>query len=112
MYLIAALCAFQVAGLIYIVSSGWPRIQMAISTGAISPVTFLAGFLFPLFHFISAMLLFFMRKAGAYAFGIYFAWSVVRLFTNDRLPTTLADFALTVAITAYSVWLYRRGLLK
>lgn len=111
-YLIAALCMLQVAALIYIVSKGWPQIRSAISTGAISPVAFLAGFLFPLLHFASGMLLFFMRKAGAYAFGAYLVWSIVRLFTNDRIPTTFADLALTIAITAYSVWLYRRGSFK
>lgn len=111
-YLIAALCTFQLGALIYLVSSGWQQLDLAISTGTLSPVGFLAGFLFPLFHFTSAMLLFFMRKAGAYAFGAYLAWSVVRLFTNNHGPTTLADFALTVVITAYSVWLYRRGSLK
>jgi hypothetical protein len=111
-YLIAALCTFQVAALLYIVSSGWPQIWSAISIGAVSPITFAAGFLFPSLHFVSGMLLFFMRKAGAYGFGFYFVWSVVRLFINDRLPTTLFDFSLTTAIAAYSIWLYRRGLLK
>lgn len=111
-YLIAAACTIQVAVLIYLVSSGWPRISLGISIGTVSPVAFVAGFIYPLFHFVSGMLLFFMRKAGAYGFGVYFAWSIVRLFTNDRIPTTLFDLALTAAITAYSIWLYRRGLLK
>lgn len=53
-----------------------------------------------------------MRKAGAYAFGLYLVWSVIRLFTKDHIPTTMFDFALTAAITAYGIWLYRRGLLK
>ncbi|WP_426165542.1 hypothetical protein [Pseudoduganella sp. R-34] len=111
-YLIAALCTFQVAALIYLVSSGWRQIDLAISAGALSPVAFLAKFLFPLFHFISGMLLFFMRKAGAYAFGAYLAWSAIRLFTDAHTLTTLADFTLTVVITVYSAWLYRRGSLK
>lgn len=111
-YLIAALCTSQVAALIYLVSSNWLQVDLAISSGALSPVAFLAKFLFPLFHFTSGMLLFFMRKAGAYAFGAYLAWSIGRLFTNALTPTMLADLALTVVITAYSVWLYRRGSLR
>jgi hypothetical protein len=111
-YLIAALCTFQVAALIHLVSSNWLQLDLAISSGTLSPVAFLTKFLFPLFHFTSGMLLFFMRKAGAFAFGAYLTWSVGRLFTNALTPTMLADLALTVAITAYSVWLYRRGSLR
>lgn len=108
-YLIAALCMFQMGVIAYLTIAGWDDIQFAFVTGARSPLQFLIGYLFPLLHLAAAILLLLMRKSAAYAFSAYFLWSVARLGGPVRFPTAILDLLLTSCIVAYCWWLYRQG---
>ncbi|WP_035373769.1 LPXTG cell wall anchor domain-containing protein [Pseudoduganella violaceinigra] len=108
-YLVTAWCTLQAVLVLVLVCSSWDRYYYLVATGNQSPAAFIAGLLFPLVLLLAGLLLFFMRKAATYAFGIYLAsacWKLVVLTSNaPELPV----LAVTVAMTLYCIWLHRHG---
>jgi predicted membrane protein len=111
-YLIFCLSVLQIAGIAIFTYEGRHIVSNMIETGAMSPVEFFGGLVFPMLYMVAGILLLLLRKIAAYAFSVYFVWGLGKYFGLSQSAPTIFDLILTTCIVAYCWQLYRKGRLK
>ncbi len=108
-YVIFLISFLQIAFIAHATYSGWEIFMAMLAQGEISPVEFFGGYIFPGLYAVAGLLLLFMRKTAAFAFTVYFLWSLLKYMGLSRGTPTIYDMIMTTCIVAYCWWLYRAG---
>lgn len=111
-YVISAWCTIQLAAVAYFMATNWQGVLMPLQMGAESLASFVAKLLFPILLFVAGIQLFLMRKAAAFSFGLYFAWSLQKLLWNPNSGLGPIDVMITTGILVYTIRLHRTGKLN
>jgi hypothetical protein len=82
-----------------------------ISSGLVSPVHALIGFLFPALFFLGGLFLFMLRKVTILFFGGYLIWGVAKIVFS-ALHVEYLSLALVAGICIYSLRLAKKKMLR
>lgn len=110
-YIISAYAILQwVAITLYMVEK-WSVFMELIRTGALAPLPFAAGFVYPFILFIGGVLVLRMRKSAIYFFGTYLALGLYKVLSQNVSFPGYVDLALVFGILVYCLRLRQQRLL-
>jgi len=79
----------------------WSTFVELVRTGALAPVPFAAGFIYPLILFIAGIFLLFMRKAAVLWFALYLLLGLYKVLTQNVSFPGYIDVALIFGVLVY-----------
>jgi hypothetical protein len=100
-YIICAYCTLQWVAITLFMIEKWSTFVELVRTGALAPVPFAAGFIYPLILFIAGIFLLFMRKAAVLWFALYLLLGLYKVLTQNVSFPGYIDVALIFGVLVY-----------
>ena len=111
-YIISAYCTLQWLCITFYMIGQWALFRELMRTGALAPIPFAAGFIYPLVLFAGGILLFFMRKVAVSFFVVYLLLGLQKVLTQNVSFPGRFDLALVSGILVYCLRLRHARWLK
>lgn len=100
-HIISAYCTLQWVCITFYMIGQWALFRELMRTGALAPISFAAGFVYPLVLFMGGVLLFFMRKMAVSFFVVYLLLGLQKVLTQNVSFPGRFDLALVSGILVY-----------